>query len=633
MCGIWGLIHRGAADSGMFDSMAAAFSFIEARGPDARGFKHGASFGSTVLLAHSRLSIIDLSALGAQPMVDAGSGWWLVFNGEIYNYREIRAQLLAEGQHFVSASDTEVLLRAWAVWGLDALPRLNGMFAFAAFHPVRGELWLVRDRFGVKPLAWGRCPNGDLTFGSSVAGVAQQVGAAVDSVYCARGVRYKAYETAQSGSPFQNVRSVPAGCWTRFRLAPGGAAADGAVDVSDGQWYCLKTAVAARVAGMERDGDADLLEQCRALFDSAVNLRLRSDVPVAVSLSAGLDSSTIASLMARNLTHLRAFSFGSPAARASEGPATAAFSKATGIDVTYIWPTLNERGLCEALETSLAVQEAPFSGLSPIAQNAVFRSVSEAGFKVLLGGQGSDEIFAGYRKFFIVALREALFRRAPGAILRLLYSLGVMLAHEASQARMYWQNLTRYQGGATARFQLLDWDAGSENLWGAARTSLAERQIEDIVQWSMPTLLRYEDRNSMGYGVETRLPFMDYRLIEFALALPTHLKIANGYGKWALRSMTQGLVPDPIRLNRKKRGFDVTSDWVGAGIGASLRARIFDHRGALCNALKPGLDLDALLSDASLAAQPDLLDEALLLAWMVNPTRTRGRSARTVAPS
>jgi asparagine synthase (glutamine-hydrolysing) len=621
MCGIWGLISRGEARGVNFAALASAFSFIGARGPDGQGVKRGASFGHSVLLAHTRRAIIELSALGAQPMVDPDSGWWIVFNGEIYNYLEIRAELRRVGHSFSTGSDTEVLLHAWAQWGLGALDRCNGMFAFAAFNPARGELWLVRDRFGVKPLAWGHCPNGDITFGSSVAGVAQQVGAEVDTAYCVRGVRNRAYETAESGSPFENVKTVQAGCWTRLQLSRDG------VGVTEGRWYRLKQAVAARLGAMAQIGDTQLLEECRALFLSAVRLRLRSDVPVALSLSAGLDSTSIAGVMRRHLTQLRGFTFGSPSASASEGPGTAAFSETIGIDVSYVWPEFTGSGLCDALETTFALQEAPFSGLSPIAQNEVFRAVSGAGFKVLLGGQGSDEIFAGYRKFFIVALREALFQRAPKGALRLIYSLGVMLAHEAGQARMYWQNRERYLGANPSGFRLLDWEPVAENLWGRADITLFERQIEDIEQWSIPTLLRYEDRNSMGYGVETRLPFMDYRLIEYALALPTRLKIANGYGKWALRRMAVGLVPDAIRLNRKKRGFDVTADWIGQGIGASLRERIFDNAGALSGALKPGARLDALLSDAALARHPDLLDEALMLAWLVKPIRAPRQAA------
>jgi asparagine synthase (glutamine-hydrolysing) len=617
------MINNGAPQCDNSAALAAAFRYIDGRGPDARGARQIACRGHAVTLAHSRLAVIELSALGAQPMVDAESGWSIVYNGEIYNYREIRDALKATGQVFNGGSDTEVLLRAWALWGLDALQRLNGMFAFAALNEKTGELWLVRDRFGVKPLLWGRCPNGDITFGSSVASVAGLVGTDIDTAYCARGVRYKAYETAQSGSPYKRVNAVAAGCWVRLQLSPE------RIGVTEGRWYSLRDAVAQRREAMSHSGDADLLEECRQLFDSAVQLRLRSDVPVAMSLSAGLDSASIACMMQRHGTRAHAFSFGAPSEPSSEGPGTESLAKAAGIDVTYVWPRYSGWDLYEVLEQTMAFQEAPFSGLSPIAQNAVFRKVSDAGFKVLLGGQGSDEIFAGYRKFIVIALREALHRREATGALRLMYSLGLMLAHEAGQARMYWQNLNRYKGGKgkPSGFRLLDWEPGAHNLWGEAGMSLPDRQIEDIQQWSLPTLLRYEDRNSMGYGIETRLPFMDYRLIEFALALPTRMKIANGYGKWMLRHAAKGLVPDVVRLNRKKRGFDVTQNWITQGIGAALRGTIFDHATALQGPLKSGGQLDTLLSDDALSQDPDLLDEALLLAWLVDPTRVPRRQS------
>ncbi|MEV4782387.1 asparagine synthase (glutamine-hydrolyzing) [Burkholderia sp. LMU1-1-1.1] len=617
------MINNGAPQCDTSAALAAAFRYIDGRGPDARGSRQIACHGHAVTVAHSRLAVIELSALGAQPMLDAESGWSIVYNGEIYNYREIRETLQATGQVFNGGSDTEVLLRAWALWGVNALQRLNGMFAFAALNEKTGELWLVRDRFGVKPLLWGRCPNGDIAFGSSAASIASMVGTEIDTDYCARGVRYKAYETAQSGSPYKHVKAVGAGCWIKFQLSPE------RIGITEGRWYSLRDAVVRRREAMSQSGDADLLEECRQLFDSAVQLRLRSDVPVAVSLSAGLDSASIACMMLRYGARTHAFSFGSPSERSSEGPGTQSLAKAAGIDVTYVWPRYSSWDLYEVLEKTMAFQEAPFSGMSPIAQNAVFREVRDAGFKVLLGGQGSDEIFGGYRKFIVIALREALHRREAKGALRLVYSLGLMLAHEASQARMYWHNLNRYKGGKNkaAAFRLLDWEAGAHNLWGEAGMSLPDRQIEDIQQWSLPTLLRYEDRNSMGYGIETRLPFMDYRLIEFALALPTRMKIANGYGKWMLRRAAKGLVPDVVRLNRKKRGFDVTQNWITQGIGAALRGAIFDHAIALQGKLKSGGQLDTLLSDESLSQDPDLLDEALLLAWLVDPTRVPRRQA------
>lgn len=621
MCGIAGTISRSTAEahrSGAHRSNTLPEELypIMRRGPDGHGTEVIDSHGYQVSLTHSRLAILDLSELARQPMQDQVSGWWIVYNGAIYNYPEIRAELQAHGWTFQSTGDTEVLLKAWAQWKLEALPRLNGMFAFTAFHAGLGELWLVRDRFGIKPLAWGRLPEDGIAFSSSVAGVASKVGSGVDIGYCARGVRYKVFETADSGSPFRNVHAVSPGSWVKFSLAKAG------MHVSKGQWYDLKAAVAARSESIMHCSTGELIEQCRNFLVSAVTVRLRSDVPVGVSLSGGLDSSTVAALASKTLPDLRGFTYGSPHAIKSEGPQTRDFVAAVGMDITYVWPHFNKAELANAVERTMTFQEAPFSSLSVIAQNEIYRAAHLANFKVLLGGQGADEVFAGYRKFFVVALREALSKRDLLNTVNFIYSLGLMLLHESSQARLYWSNIGRYQNNPDAGFHLLDWQPTVEDLWGGYGLPLSARQIEDVQKWSLPTLLRYEDRNSMAYGIESRLPFMDYRLVELALALPPAMKINNGFGKWALRHAVANIVPDAIRLKRKKRGFDVTQHWVEAGVGASLRDSIFDNRHVLSSYLRPRANLDRLLSDASLSNDSNLLDEALMLAWLVSPVRT-----------
>lgn len=614
MCGVAGYVRLSPAGGNAAD--AGLFSFIARRGPDSKGVVSREFRGCEVALVHTRLSIVDVGGRSGQPMEDISSEWTITYNGEIYNYLELRRDLVALGYHFDTSGDTEVLLKAWAHWGVEALSRLNGMFAFGAFNYRTGELWLVRDRFGIKPLLWGRLPGGGVIFSSSAAGVAAEMDAAVDLDYCARGVRYKAFELPESGAPFRQVRAVPPGSWVKVRIA------DSGLEVSEGQWYDLGRAVAERTAALASCTDEMLLEECRQVLESAVQLRLRSDVPLAVSLSGGLDSSSIAARASRHVAGLKGFTYGSPVAAQSEGPVVAAFAKEVGIDAEFIWPSHDAAGLDALLERTLTAQEAPFGGLSVLAQNEVFRTVREAGFKVLLGGQGGDESFAGYRKFFVVALRDALSRRDPRDAVHFAWSLGLMLLHEAGQARMYWQGLSRYSSRRPFEFQLLDWQSPSINLWGSVGTTLGARQMEDVQRWSIPSLLRYEDRNSMWHGLETRLPFMDYRLVELALAMPARLKIAKGFGKWALRDIGAGVVPDFIRLNRRKRGFDVTQAWIKGGIGASLRRRIQDHRTALAAHLKPQLDIEQHLSDERLANDRNLLDEALMLAWLAEPVRT-----------
>lgn len=631
MCGIFGNFSFRAADNvSALEFNKFALPFIASRGPDDNGIKKFNLPTSTITLAHTRLSIIDTSSDASQPMQDESCDWVITYNGEIFNYLEIREELCKLGWSFHSQSDTEVLLKAWTQWGLDALPRLNGMFAFAVFNQKTGEMWLARDRFGVKPLLWGRLPDHGLVFSSSVAAVGQALGASVDTDYCAFGLRYKAFEGPDVGAPFVGVHNVSPGGWLRIQIGQAATGNPDDLQVTEGRWYDLTQAVVARQASIAHCSDDDLLAQCQDLLQDAVRLRLRSDVPLAVSLSGGLDSSTVAALAAKQVADLHGFTYGAADAPQSEGPVVARFAQQVGITPHFIWPALDAAGLDTLLERTLTWQEAPFPGMGIMAQNEVFRTVRAAGFKVLLGGQGGDEIFAGYRKFFVVATRHALHQRNAADAMRLLYSLGLMLLHEAGAARTYWRALGRYGADKSAGFSLLDWSPRVANLWGATGGSLTDRQIEDVQRWSIPTLLRYEDRNSMGHGVESRLPFMDYRLVELALALPSRLKIANGFGKWAVRQMTENVVPDFIRLNRKKRGFDVTQTWITDGLGASLRKRIHDNRAVLRPYLKAGADMNRYLSDEALQANSNLLDEALMLAWLVQPVRQSG-AAGTVA--
>ncbi|MBD8872852.1 asparagine synthase (glutamine-hydrolyzing) [Rhodanobacter sp. DHB23] len=589
--------------------------FIARRGPDSsREISHALN-GHKVTLIHTRLSIIDLDGRSGQPMEDCDSGWAIVYNGEIYNYLELRQELATLGYNFDTKGDTEVLLKAWAHWGVEMLAKLNGMFAFGAFNRRTGELWLVRDRFGVKPLLWGRLPCGGLVFSSSAAGIAASVGDEVDVGYCARGLRYKAFELPESGAPFRKVNSVPPGAWVKVSIS------DAGLGITEKHWYNLNEAVFNRAAALAMCSDEQAMNECQQTLESAVQLRLRSDVPLAVSLSGGLDSSSIAALASRHVSCLSGFTYGSPTAKSSEGPVVANFARQVGISAEFVWPKHGIDSLDASLEHLLTAQEAPFSGLSVLAQNEVFRAVRSAGFKVLLGGQGGDESFGGYRKFFVVALRDALSQRDPRGAMHFAWSLGLMLLHEARQAKMYWQSLSRYRSRGAFAFQLLDWEPEVINLWGDQGSSLRARQIEDVQRWSIPSLLRYEDRNSMWHGVETRLPFMDYRLVELALALPSRLKIAKGFGKWALRKIDKGVVPDFIRLNRRKRGFDVTQSWLNDGIGVSLRKRILEHRGVLASHLKAGVDLERRLTTERLSDDRNLLDEALMLAWLVKPVR------------
>jgi asparagine synthase (glutamine-hydrolysing) len=250
-------------------------------------------------------------------------------------------------------------------------------------------------------------------------------------------------------------------------------------------------------------------------------------------------------------------------------------SEKIGIDIHYIWLSNDTTEIVKAYEDTFNAQELPFLGLSVIAQNQVYQKVKEHGVKVLLGGQGADEIFAGYRKFFIQSLKNAVYTNRWSDAISTMYSLGNMLLHEAKYFQTYWQIKDRYFKDSVKGRGYLDFLPEVKiDLIGASDVSLRKRQIQDVQNYSLPTLLRNEDRNSMFHSIESRLPFMDYRLVEAAISLPQALKIKNGFGKWILRDIMKEKVPYAILFNKRKRGFDVTQDWMNNGLKAHLKNSI-----------------------------------------------------------
>ena len=616
MCGIVGLITT-ASQSGFLSDptniIKSGLRAINSRGPDSRGLLASKCGKFDVNIGHTRLSIMDLSDAGSQPMDDGR--YVLSYNGEVYNFVEIREELRGLGHIFLSNSDTEVIFKSWMEWGVGCLEKFNGMFAFAMLDRVEQKIWLVRDRFGVKPIFWSQSDRTSFIFSSSSAFLAQTLLFGPDLGYCGSAIRYKVFETSDRRSAYQCVNSVGAGCFLVLDLAKN--------DLSPCEtvWYDLESSYRNSNQEIFSLSHAELSQKCISLLEDAVKIRLRSDASVAVSLSGGIDSSSIAAIAAREMTHLEGFSFGSPQDFNSEGPLVDRFAKDKGIAVEYIYPNYSKNELVDLLEKVCLAQEAPFSGLSVMAQSEVYKRVNQKGFKVLLGGQGGDEAFGGYRKFFLIAIRSALKARNVTDSLSYILSLLSMLAAEYSQKHIYLSALKRYSGQREDGNRILNFTSIPINLWGKSDLSFSERQIEDIRDWSIPSLLRYEDRNSMFYSVESRLPFMDYRLVELALSLPARLKIKNGYGKWILRDAIKNYVPDAIRLNRQKRGFDVTQTWLRDGLALGIRETLLDNKSLIKEYFLEKIDAEKILTEASLTKNPLLLDEAIMLFWLVNAKR------------
>jgi asparagine synthase (glutamine-hydrolysing) len=562
-----------------------------------------------VTFGHNRLKIIDLTDSANQPLWDQPGEVGVIFNGEIYNYIELRGELRAQGHEFRTDSDTEVIVEAFKCWGADSFGRLNGMFAFALFDKRDGRLWLVRDRFGVKPVYYAY--HGDsLLFASTPGPISKALGSQPNLDYVSRGLRYWVYEDDSEISPYLDVLAVPAGSYV---IAS--ARRSGPPQAEVHRWYDFKARVTELRGELKSASDRELGSRFSDLLQESVSIRLRADVPVGISMSGGLDSTSIAHLMASTGAQPHAFSYGEPDDCTTEGPLVARTANELGIPVTYA--RLDERERVAAFWETLEAQGAPFPDTSIVAQYAVFRAAHQSNLKVLLGGQGADEALMGYRKFQVVLLREAVRGRNVSRALALAGGMSLMLRAELHRAGTYLRQRDRYmrRGGMRTAIRLPS--PRPVDLLGEDGQPAWRRQIDDIRCFSLPTLLRYEDRNSTWNSLETRLPFLDFRVAELAVALPEALKVRRGYGKWILREAMMNRVRDNVRLARYKRGFDAPRGvWVSAGLGHSIRRRLRELGPAVQQWLPNDEGIDNLFSDDRLSRHPTAFAEATTLLWL-----------------
>ena len=602
VCGLAGVVAPGReGDARRFIEDAVATHAC--RGPDHRTI---VALPGDVMLGHNRLSIIDLSDEANQPLWDAEGRRCVVLNGEIYNYLELRDELVGIGHRFRTSSDTEVLLTAFNQWGDGALERLRGMFAFAVYEPEVGRMWLARDRFGVKPLYY-RHDDAVFAFSSTPAPIARGYGSSPDLGFVGRGLRYWLYETDDSRTQYTGVHALRAGHFMAVERSPSGA-----ISVQEQRYYDFGERVQRRRRDMARQDDMELTQAFTERLRSGIDLRLRSDVPIGVSLSGGLDSSSILALASERTTGLVGITFGDPAVAATEGPAVRAIAAFTKTRARFVWPSAED--LINAYDETLVAQDAPFNDVSVVAQFLVFRAAREEGLKVMLGGQGADEVLMGYRKYQLAALRDTLRRGEARSSLRHALSTVRMVQAELGQASLYLRQLRRYVGGRGLHSLV---SADTEPFFLGADGDARSRQVADIVTNSLPTLLRYEDRNSMGNGVESRLPFMDHELAEFSVAMPTAAKLRNGYGKWVLRAAMRDRLPPPVLMTRRKVGFTVQQDaWIRDGLGEHVRSRLRSQPSVLHSLLPRDTDLDIAFSDHRLARSATAFADATALIWL-----------------
>ncbi len=527
------IIHRGP------DSSGAAVVNLEdntIRRERQAALKEGAK----IALGFNRLAIIDVESQSDQPFEIEEEGLLMVFNGEIYNYIELRSQLEEAGIKFRTNSDTEVLLRSYAYWGIKCFAKFNGMWAAVIVDRKRRKAVICRDRFGIKPLYYNKNASGyefyselkqKLNFDFD-----RKVNESVIASYLERGILDFSEETF-----FEGIYRFPAGHYAEISFE------DLSAKISPKPFWELS---------FDPIEDLSYDESCqrfRELFTSSLELRYRSDVPVGACLSGGLDSSSIVSLSGYLGKEINAFHID------NSDPALSELRYVNDIMDKYpklsLVKDMNQDSDASMLRNMLEIHAEPFSSFSVVAQWRVMKLANENGVKVLLDGQGGDEILGGYRKYLFFYLKELI----SAGNLALAFSEGRRFLSAKEFKIFEREGVKRYLNLTKASvYYNPDWKAPikADNAIGlSGATGFQAKSFDDIYKYSYPQLLRYEDLNSMNFSIESRVPFLDYRLVEFVFRIPAGYKIRKGFTKAILRDSMKGILPDSIVMRKSKLGF------------------------------------------------------------------------------
>ncbi|MGO4600014.1 asparagine synthase (glutamine-hydrolyzing) [Terrabacter sp. 2RAF25] len=558
MCGIAGYFGLDS-DPGLLERMALEQRH---RGPDDARILLDAPVG----LAHQRLAILDRVG-GAQPMTSTAGRYVLAYNGEVYNYRELRTELEALSRTFATESDTEVVLQAFAEWGPAAFDRFNGMFALAIWDRHTKTLTLARDHFGIKPLHLCRVPAGP-----------DEGPDARDAWLFSSEI--KPILASGRYEPRPNDRTIYR--YLRYRIHDDGAETffDGIERVLPGEMVTIsadgiRRTMFSRLRSDLLDStargngyDAAVVEEFRQRLTKSVALRLRSDVPVGTSLSGGLDSSAITVAIDRLLTddvaatsavgtRQRTFSAVFPGYRNDEeryvDAAVGACSH--GVRSHKTRPTSAE--FLEDVADFVRAQEEPVISTGPYAQYRVMKDASEY-VTVMLDGQGADELLAGYVPQLVVHLRALLSSDRRSAVRELIASRDVLAHLAAAKTRTLLPRRNSTPNLLGREFCA----AHATESYAVPTGNLRTRLVHDLFVGSLPALLRYEDRNTMRFSVEGRVPFLDPELVRTIFSLSDEAIIKGGWNKRVLRDATDGILPPSISRRRNKIGFTTPqSEW------------------------------------------------------------------------
>lgn len=510
-------------------------------------------------LGFRRLSILDLSPSGHQPMASADGRFWAILNGEIYNYIELRSELRSCGHQFKSEGDTEVILAAYQQWGAQCLERFNGMWALAIWDSVAKELFLARDRFGEKPLHYFYQPGKYFAFASEIKAL-HATGLVAPRIHENTLLRFQQYNQTDTGEQtfYQDVFRLPQAHSLLLKY-------DGSLEKRR-YWD-----IDPRIQEADKS-EAWHAERFRELFFESVKLRLRSDVPVGSSLSGGLDSSTVVSVIDRLLPEgavQKSFSARFADDAKDEGKWIEQITNVTRVEPHFVWPSGKQ--MFEELEKLWYHQEEPYASASIYAQWCVMRLAREHGVTVLLDGQGADETLAGYHPYFGVVADDLLRRWKLSSFVKLrsnykllhgapLGSLKETIKHSLpTRLKRPLKAALRRNGNGNVEPSLPEYPKDLEKVSALRKILWWHTTREGLVE-----LLRYADRNSMAHSREVRLPFLDHRLVEFIFRMPESLIMRDGWTKWILRQAFKDVVPDAILNRVDKLGYEPPQqDWLG----------------------------------------------------------------------
>lgn len=574
MCGIAGYIEKKQE----FDKIDAAIlmeTMLETlyhRGPDAGG-KY---VGENVALGHRRLSIVDLSEAGNQPMISYDKQYIIVFNGEIYNYVELRASLEQQGAKFSGSSDTEVILEAYRLYGEKCTDYFNGMWSFALYDTKKQGIFLSRDRFGVKPLYY--LDRQDIfVFASECKAI---LAAVPDEKVVNDNKMYNFFlekmEDSDEETFYANIKRVLPGCAI---------------------WYDLKTHTVQTYQYYKLDVDQCYQKWIKGknpyktfigLIEDAIRIRLRADVEVGACLSGGLDSSLIVSIANKKWEKkMHTFSAIYEEEECNEQEFIEAVNRDNGTIPHPIYPQMDEEFM-EDMFHILYHHDGPDGGASLYSQYCVMKGI-KGKVKVVLDGQGADELFGGYTGYFIYRILDIIQEGKPFARLRAIKALSyitsewkelIQIIHRESFEKVVGRKCYRFlrKRGVWKKelkstydrpiFQKEFQDRGRAINYDRFRVSDKElnNRLYHAIYHGLPDLLHNEDNNSMAHSIETRLPFLDYRIVEFAVALDGRYKIKNEWTKWIIRKTSKKYLTNKVRLRKNKMGFPAPfAKWLREG--------------------------------------------------------------------